>query len=154
MFKKEVEWREEKRREEKRREEKRREEKRREEKRREEKRREEKRREEVFVAWVHHVFIVTYEWHCAVCSFTVCTFVLKLFVVCNSSCVMLQSNEVVFILSIFVLLFFMLYFLFRVFCGLHVSPYLYCCSCPLQYTISNQGEYRYFIDLFNNALST
>jgi len=100
----------------------------------EEMRRKEKRREEirsevtwnevkrsevkVFVAWVQHLFTVTYEWHCTVCGSTVCTFVLKLFAVCHSSCVMLPSTEVVITLCVVVLLFHMLCILFRVFCDM------------------------------------
>jgi hypothetical protein len=84
----------------------------------------------VFVEWVYHVFIVMNECYCIVCGSFVWVFALKLFVLCHSPFVMLQSNETIILLT-FELLFYTPCLLFLCSVIWTISPYAYCCSCPL-----------------------
>jgi hypothetical protein len=164
----EMRWEEEKR-EEKRRDEMRRKEKRREviwweemrweAKRRDYMRREEERRDEkwsevkVIVAWVQHIFIVAYEWHCTVCNSSVCTFVFKLFALCHSSCVTLQPTEVVISFLFLFYCFYMLCFLLRVFSYLY--SFSLCTLLFLPSAVHNIEPRRPpLFYWFNNTLST
>jgi len=79
-------------------------------------------------------FMCSYVWvllYSSLCGFVVALFVLKLFVLCHSTFVMLESVQVVIMLFIFVLFFicFAFYFVCSVFSI--VSPYVYYCSSLL-----------------------
>ena len=99
----------------------------------------------VFVKWVQHLFTVTYKCYCTVCGFIICTFVLKLFVLCCLSQFyvlrpLLCFNLFKLLLSALFLLYcfisFAVYFACCVIC--FVSPYVYYHSLPFVYKCKDQ----------------